>query len=161
MRNIIYTIGIFLTFSCNTNLFDNDLKKILGNPDFSYSKENSISEFAGFGEGYTIEIYILPKNYLKRFDKRPYKLPPKKGWKTKGWSKTPIDSSYNEIIYMVLNYKGNARISSFIKDIKEILNKKDTYYAFYYKPDKTTPTHVNFFVLDMEKQKLYAIDVVY
>jgi len=154
---------IILVISCQSNIFRNQIESILGINSTDIIQKSSIDEFGGFGEGYTLEIYELTESSVKIFQEKPLKKLPRKdndNWKIKDWSNTPVNNSYKEIFTLVLNYDSSDKLTKQLRELSELLKQKEVYYSFYYKPDKLNPTRVQFFVLDTNTNKFYAIDVI-
>jgi hypothetical protein len=111
-----------------------------------------------------LEIYILSENTIQEFKnnslkKLPQKNEKDKNWQKYDWSKKPIDSSFNEIFVLCLNYStDNQKLKVKIEEIKKLKRKGEIYYSFYYRPDKENPQNAQLFILDIQNRKLYAID---
>lgn len=160
---VLYAFFILVVISCQSSIFRNQINSILGIDSNDIFQKSSIDEFGGFGEGYTLEIYELTESSVKLFQENPLKKLPQKdndNWKIKDWSNTPIDNSYKEVFTLVLNYDSSDKLTKQLRDLSELLKKKEVYYSFYYKPDKLNPIRVQFFVLDINTNKFYAIDVI-
>jgi hypothetical protein len=166
-RKLIYNIFLFIFLcSCNTSFIKNDLPKILDVDKVEIKKSQILNEWAGIhGDGFILEIYKLSEKTIQNFEEKSLKkLPDKKEkdkiWQKYNWSTLPIDSSYNEIFIMCLNYfSNNAKIRNILTEIKELIEEeKRMYYSFYYRPNKENPQNVQLFILDIENKKLYVID---
>jgi len=125
--------------------------------------KDSRSEFAGFGKGYAIEIYDLDKTTRQAFLHDPMESLPDKpdtiGWKSMGWKRAPLDTTYNEIYFRALNYDGsNAEVKKTENDIRSSLKKDKCYCAFYYFPDLKNIRLSQLYVYDVAINRLYIID---
>ena len=164
MIKLLLIIPLFFLISCQSKVYKDDLPKILGVEDVKITNSQGIDEFAGFGEGYTLEIYELSESTINAFINDASKILPEKngtaaGWLKHDWRSTPMDSSYIEIFNICLNYySGNRKLEGLIVEIKKVLQKPDVYYSFYYKPDKDSPQDVLLFILDLQSRKLYIMD---
>lgn len=163
---IIFSVFLFLFLSsCNLSYFKNDLSQILGVDKIEIENIQTFNEWGGFqGDGYILEIYTLSEKTIQAFKNNPLKnLPDKKEegkeWQKYNWSTFPIDSSYNEVFIMCLNYSGyGKKLKVKLDEIKRLIEKEGVYYSFYYSPDKVNPQDVQLFILDVQNRKLYAID---
>lgn len=163
---IIFSVFLFLFLSsCNLSYFKKDLSQILGVEKKEIKNIQNFNEIAGIqGEGYILEIYTLSEKAIQAFKNNPLKnLPDKqeegKEWQKYNWSTFPIDSSYNEVFIMCLNYSGyGKKLKVKLDEIKRLIEKEGVYYSFYYSPDKVNPQDVQLFILDVQNRKLYAID---
>lgn len=163
IKKYIAAIGLVLLFSCQSGVFKDKLPEILGISNVEIKDNHGTDEFGGFGEGYTLEIYELSESTVNSFIDRTSKILPDKKekatWKKYDWQKTPVDSSYNEILIMSLNYSGgNKKLETELSEIKKVLEKPEVYYSFYYSPNKDNPQDAQFFVLDVQTGKLYVIE---
>jgi len=162
----LFLISLLLGLSnCSKPFFKNELSQILGVDKIEIKDVHIVTdEFAGFGKSYSMEIYDLSDNTIYTFINEPSKqLPDKKEigkkWQKHLWSETAVDSGYNEIFGMALNYyNGDKKLENQLNEIKQLLGKTGVYYSFYYYPNKDNPNHVQLFVLDTEMKKFYAID---
>lgn len=163
---IVFFLLALLT-SCKGLVFKNDLPKILGVNDVSITESQGIDEFGGFGEGYTFEIYTLSVGTLKAFialhnKELPDKKEEGKEWQKYGWSKTPVDSVYfANVLSVVFDYKGIAKIEERLDEIRKILKKTYVYYSFYYNANKEVKDYiedVQFFILDIEMANMYIVE---
>lgn len=163
MKKILLAMCVSSLFGCQSNVFKDEVSELLNISNAEILSSKGIDEFGGFGEGYTIEVYELSDKTITDFKNKTTKeLPVKKSdttWLKKDWSNTPIDSSFNEIFIMGLNYSsGNNKIETELKEIKQLMVKSEVYYSFYYKPDKENPQDVQLFILDIPSKRLYTIE---
>jgi hypothetical protein len=160
-------IGAFVVLflnSCSTSFFEDNLSQILG-VQAEIENVQTFNESAGIhGDGFILEKYKLSEKTIKTFIEKPFQdLPDKteggKHYQKYNWSKDAIDSSYNEIFIMCLNYASdNEKIKVQLNEINNVLKKKEIYYSFYFIPNKENPQNVQLFILDVQCQRLYAID---
>jgi len=156
-----FSMFFLLLLGCDIPFFKNDLPFILDVEKVEINNIQVFDEWGGWqGDGFTLEVYRLSEKTIQCFiNKSSKNLPLKKGYQKYNWTKTPIDSSYEEIFIMCLNYHSyNEKIELQLNKIKELIKKKEIYYSFYYKPDKNNPQNVQFFILDTQKGTLYVID---
>ncbi len=155
---------IILSLGCNKPLFKEKLPEILGIPDVEILNNNTITDvFGGFGEGYTLEVYELSKETVEAFVTESNKrLPDKKNWQKRDWSQTPIDTSYNEVWVMALNYySSDKKLENHLSEIKQLVESTRAYYSFYYNPNEEVKEYiedVQLFILDTESKQLYIIE---
>ena len=126
-------------------------------------KKDQLEDWAGdHGKGYYIETYQLSDNTIEAFKNNASKRLPDNddlSWKKVEWRKVPVDSSCREALSVVVDYQATERkIGIYINEIKKVLELKEAFYSFYYKPDIENPNHVQFFILDIQGKKLYAVD---
>lgn len=160
----IVFLCLFLS-SCNSLFFMDALSAILGVEKVEVENSQTLDEWAGVqGDGFILEVYELSEKTVQSFIKQSSKnLPDKKeknkNWRKYDWSKTPIDSSYNEVFITCLNYSSNSeKLKAQLNEIKKLIEKEGVYYSFYYRPDKENPQAVQLFILDVQSRKFYAID---
>jgi len=166
LYRIIFSVFLFLFLSsCNTSFFKNDLSQIFGVEKIEIENIQTFDEWAGMqGDGFVLEVYTLSGKTMQAFKDNPLKnLPDKKEegkeWQKYNWSTFPIDSSYNEVFIVCLNYSSNSRkLKVKLNEIKRLIEKEGVYYSFYYRPDKDNPQNVQLFILDVQNRKFYAID---
>lgn len=164
IKQLLLLALISFMISCQGSSFKEDLHNILGVTDVEIIENKTTNEFGGFSEGHTIEVYGLSQSTMHNFlelsaKKLPEKLKKEQTWQKHDWSKTPVDSSYNEIFALCLNYSsGNIKLEEQLNEIKKVLNKSDVYYSFYFKPDKTNPEDVVLFILEPRNGKLYIVE---
>lgn len=157
-------LSLFLS-SCNTSFFKGDLSPILGLEKVEIENSQTLDEWAGAqGDGFILEVYELSEKTVQAFINQSVKnLPNKKeegkNWQKYNWSKAPVDSSYNEVFIMCLNYSSDSeKLKTQLNEIKKLIEKEGVYYSFYYRPDKENPQNAQLFILDVQSRKLYAID---
>lgn len=160
----IIFLCLFLS-SCNSLFFKDALSPILGVEKVEVENSQTLDEWAGVqGDGFILEVYELSEKTVQSFIKQSSKkLPDKKeknkNWRKYDWSKTPIDSSYNEVFITCLNYSSNSKkLKAQLNEIKKLIEKEGVYYSFYYRPDKENPQAVQLFILDVQSRKFYAVD---
>lgn len=166
MKKLLLAVCIGSLFGCQSNVFKDDLPKILGVSNVEIQDSQGTDEFGGFGEGYTLEVYELSEKTVKAFINLTAKnLPDKKeegkNWEKHDWSKTPIDTSYNGVLSLVLNYRSSTKLENQLNDIKKLLEKPDVYYSFYYYSNEEVKEYIEdaqFFILDVQSRKLYTIE---
>jgi hypothetical protein len=150
--------------SCSYS-FEKDLRKILGLSHIKINNKQEFSEWKGFqGDGFILEIYDLSEETVNNFDnlslkRLPNKKEENKKWRKHDWYLFPIDSSYNEIFIMCLNYHSNSEeINCKLKQIKQLMRTNKFYCSFYYNSIQQNINSVQLFLLDVSEYKLYVID---
>ncbi|MDB5232744.1 MAG: hypothetical protein JWN76_3549 [Chitinophagaceae bacterium] len=163
---LIFSAFLFLFLSsCNTSFIKDDLSSILGVEKVEIENRQTLDEWAGKqGDGFILEVYELSEKTVQTFIKQSSKnLPDKKeegkNWQKYNWNKAPVDSSYNEVFIMCLNYSSDSeKLKVQLNEIKKVMENEGVYYSFYYRPDKENPQNVQLFILDVQSRKLYTID---
>lgn len=166
LYRLIFSGFFFLLLSsCNTSFFKDDLSPILGLEKVEIENSQTLDEWAGTqGDGFILEVYELSEKTVQTFINQSSKnLPDKKeegkNWQKYNWGKVPVDSSYNEIFIMSLNYSSdNPKLKAQLNEIKKLIEKDGVYCSFYYRPDRENPQTAQLFILDVESRKFYAID---
>jgi phage-related protein len=155
---------IFLS-SCNTSFLKDDLSSILGMEKVEIENNQTLDDWAGNqGEGFILEVYELSEKTVQTFINQSSKRLPDKKEKVKNWQKydwriVPVDSSFNEVFIMCLNYSSdNQKLKTQLDEIKLLIKNEKVYYSFYYRPDKENPQNAQLFILDTKSRKFYAID---
>jgi len=163
-KQILFALLPFYLSSCQDFVFEKELNKLLGVTNAVVKQRTIFEEVGGVhGEGYAIEVYKLSEGTIENFNKNTDKTLRIKdnstAWKKYGFKQTPIDTSFNEVTSMIIDYSaGEGKLKEGIDTIKKAMKTKGNYYSFYYKPDKDNPYHVLFFLLDMNKNTLYVVD---
>lgn len=167
LYRLIFSTFLFLFLSsCSTSFFKDDLSLKLDIEKVEIENSKTLDEWAGMqGDGFILEVYDLSEKTIQDFENKSSKeLPDKKekdeNWQKYNWSKTPVDSSFNKVFIMCLNYSSdNQELKTQLNEIGKLIEREDgAYYSFYYKPDKENPQNVQLFILDSKNRKLYAID---
>lgn len=155
---------LFLS-SCNTSFFKDDLTSILGVEKVEIENSQTLDEWAGAqGDGFILEVYELSEKTVQAFinlssKNLPNKKEEDKKWQKYDWRKVPVDSSYNEVFIMCLNYSSDRKkLKVQLNEIKKLMEKEGVYYSFYYRPNKENPQNVQLFILNVQSRKFYAID---
>ena len=158
---VLFFLIYFLSVGCSSTNKD-DVSYILDvkSTDIELSKETS--DFGGFGEGYSLEVYVLSRKAIQSFVNKSNRILPKKKdpkkWHKYDWNTYPVDSSYNEVFTMGLNYSnGDLKLERYLLGIKKTLSTPNIYCAFYYKPDERNPQDIELYILDIKTGKLYLI----
>lgn len=166
LYRLIFSAFLFLFLSsCNTSFFKDDLSQILGVEKVEIENSQMLDEWAGTqGDGFILEVYELSEKTVQTFiDQSSKNLPDKneegKDWQKYNWSKAPVDSSYNEVFIMCLDYASDSKkLKVQLNEIKKVMENEGVYYSFYYRPYKENPQNVQLFILDVQSRKLYTID---
>lgn len=168
-RIAIIVIGIIICLiSFCAFFYDNDryiyLNKITQILDVENVeiKSKSIVESLGIGEWYICETYNLAQENLNVFfaEKKQNKLYLTDSlWIRKDWDKLPINSQYNEIRDMVVNYMATKKIEQRTNEMHQIISGNEGYYSFLCQPSIENPQKVLFFLLDKKNNKLFVVDL--
>lgn len=158
-RFLIYIFVILILQACSNPIFEQKLDKVLG-VRFPQAKLVYLEdEFAGFGEGYALEVYQLSESTLKNFETLKTKNlllhVDEEGWEVSGWYCAPIISDFHEVA-SVLSYSGGVELVKHFNQMEQLLKSDNAYYAF------CTKSHLQtlFFVLDTKTGLLYIADAM-
>ncbi|MDP1581369.1 MAG: hypothetical protein Q8M02_13935 [Candidatus Didemnitutus sp.] len=133
----------------------------LPTPTFSYDSERAFN-----GDGYSIQVFALPKSVRERFESfdekalgaLPQKPDYRSQWKTSPWRKTPMQSSENKYLDFALSNFGPAEVRYHQKAIRELVGKTGSYVAYFYFDHGDYPGNIDLFVVDLEGNRLYLIN---
>ena len=109
---------------------------------------------------------ILPKEIKHRFQKADkllltqYPKFPEYGedWQTVKWHKSPIDSKYKGYLSFAISYMENAPdIKNHLQAINSSLSRPGSFYSFVYRYPNSLGD-IDFFVLDLQQDKIYHIN---
>lgn len=144
--------------SCNNNNYEKDLPAILGVKDVEFGEKTNFKEFCCFnGDGTVFESYELSEKTILDFENK-IKSSNRISYLGQNleWELTPMDSSSNSRISMVIDYmSSNSKMDVRIKDVERLIKKDGVYYCILFHGEKD---NVKFFVLDSDSKTLYAID---
>lgn len=169
----VVAVGILCLWSWTSHRFEYarylkdvfDTKVVLGPAIYSYDSERAFN-----GDGYSIAVYKLPQSIRDRFTstdkglftdfpRRPYY---KSHWNTVYWRKAPFDDSLSVLLQFALSTL-DARNAKGLGDqfdaIKTALRKPTTFYAFFYNGTKTCVGDVDLFIVDLDADRLYTINL--
>jgi len=138
--------------------------ELFGFEEDSYELEYSKSVFAGFGEGYSFEIYILSDSLVQSIIASPQNNLPAKSnsqdlFISYGWNTWPIGSQYDEVLDISLNYyTRNEGLKKAINSAKAMIANDSPLVAFYAYPNLPNPKIVQLFVLDTISRRMYFVD---
>jgi hypothetical protein len=163
-RSFLITIPAFLLISCQN--YEKDAHEILGIPHAEVLDVESADVPSSPGEGCTLVVYCLSAQTVNDFVLHSTKrLPVKREngvtWGKIDWIKGPLhDSTYKSLLDFCLNVEsGNDFVDNTLPKIQKWLQKPNTYYAFYYKPDRDNTEDADLFFLDVQEGKLYTFDI--
>jgi hypothetical protein len=125
-------------------------------------KGKSMTDSWAIGEWYICETYNLTKENLNSFlagNKRNELYSADSLWFRKDWEKLPIDSQYNEIKDMVINYMATSKIEKRTNEMGQIISTCSGYYSFLCQPTIENPQKVLFLLLDEKTNKLFVVDL--
>lgn len=162
LKIVIY-ISLLVLIGCHKPIFKERIPIIFGIDNFELKVIANFDEFGGFGEGYTFEIYEVSEGGIQAFINLKVKeisqYKDDSSWKKVDWELAPADKLNEEVLIMCLNYaNGNSKLKMFLTDAKKALQKEETYYSFYYKPNLENPQDVQLFIIDVRQKKLYVIE---
>ena len=130
---------------------------VMGTPVFEHDSDRAFN-----GDGTSISIYELPpeirsrfeapdKKLLTEFPKRPHY---RNDWSVVTWKEAPLNEEYNQYLDFAL-----FAASGHSEEIREALSRKGTYYAFFHYDHGDHPGNVDFFIIDLVRNRLYSINV--
>lgn len=159
---ILCLVFSFKLFWCDDNyLYENKLTQILGVGQVKI-KDKSISDSWAIGEWYICEIYYLtPKDFYSFLvgSKQNKLYSADNLWFRKNWEKLPVDSQYNEVKDMIINYRATKKIELITNEMKQIISNCSGFYSFLCQPTIENPQKVLFFLLDEKTNKLFVVDL--
>ena len=141
-----------------------DAQVELGSPIFEYDSDRSFN-----GDGYSFSVYELPAKIRKRFesvDDRLLTEYPKhpsyrNHWQFEPWRQAPFDDKFKEYLDFALSSydEGNASgLTKHFAAIRSALQRKGTFYAFFYNRPSGHVGDVDFFIVDLIEGRLYSIN---
>ena len=159
---VLCLVGFFMFFyQDNQSTYENELPQILGIEKVEI-KGKSIGESWAIGEWYICEIYDLTKEDFNSFltgNKRNELYSTDSLWFRENWKKLPIDSQYNEVKDMVINYQATNKIETTTNEMKQIISVGSGFYSFLCQPTIENPQKVLFFLFDEKTNKLFVVDL--
>lgn len=157
-RLFLFIMSITL-ISCTTYYFKDDLNTILGVEKVEIESKTIYDEWGGIhGEGIVLEEYKLSEKTISDFTNN---IATQKELKYKDksvkWAQIPIDTTYQEPLSRIIDYKAtDSELYIKIEQIKSLIHKPNTYYSLVY--DKENDSFVQLFVFDKSTKTLFAID---
>jgi len=129
----------------------------LGEPLFKYESQRAFN-----GDGASLCIYELPEQIRHRFEspdarllsehpKRPYY---RRDWQTVTWKEAPFDSGLEKYLKFALFAAGDRSA-----EIRDALSRKGTFYSFFHSDHGGSPGNIDFFVVDLQRGRIYEINV--
>ncbi|MFM6038037.1 MAG: hypothetical protein ACKPBB_10295 [Sphaerospermopsis kisseleviana] len=136
-------------------------------PIYNYESERFFN-----GDGYSLTVYPLPKVIKNRFQKADKllltkypKFPYKEGWQIVKWHKSPIDSKYKNYLSFAIISDGSPGMENHLQAIERSLSRPGSFYSFVYKGSSFIHKEVevglldiDFFVIDLQQDKIYHIN---
>jgi len=141
-----------------------DVEVELGPAIFEYDSDRSFN-----GDGYSFAVYELPTNIRKRFESADDRLLmeyPKHPnyrdhWQFERWREAPFDEKFKEYLDFALSRYDSGHASELTKHfgaIRSALQRKGTFYAFFYNRPSGYLGDVDFFIVDLSEGRLYSIN---
>lgn len=121
-------------------------------PIYNYESERTFQ-----GDGYSLTVYPLPKVIKNRFQKADEILltqyPKFPQYRTVKWHKSPIDSKYKSYLSFAISsmHRGKG-MKNQLQAINSSLSRPGSFYSFVYPNDD-----IDFFVIDLQQEKIYHI----
>jgi len=127
---------------------------------FAYHSDRSFT-----GDGYSIVEYKLPQAIRERFlacdEKLLTEFPQhgsnRNGWSTSYWKRGPFDAAQQKFIGFALGIS-EPEVSDVRAKVLDALSKPTTFYAFFYKKNDDRVSDIDFFVVDLENNRVYMIN---
>ncbi len=143
-------------------LYDTEVE--FGPAVFEYNSDRSFN-----GDGYSFSVYELPAKIRKRFESADARLLteyPKQPsyrnhWQFEHWREAPFDDKFREYVDFALSSydAGNAsELTKHFESIRSALQRKGTFYAFFYNRPSGHVGDVDFFIVDLTEGRLYSIN---
>ena len=139
-----------------------DCEVTLGPPIFEYDSERAFN-----GDGYSLSVYDLPDSIRRRFksvDERLLTEYPKHPrardhWQFEHWREAPFDGKFQEYLdFALTKFSSSPELSTHFESIRKGLDRKGTYYAFFYYMIGNSVGDIDFFIVDLDESRLYAIN---
>lgn len=132
-------------------------------PIYNYDSGRSFQ-----GDGCSLTVYPLPKVIKNRFQKADkllltqYPKFPEYGedWQTVKWHQSPIDSKYSGYLSFAISSaeaENAPGIKNHLQAINSSLSRPSSFYSFVYRYPNSLGD-IDFFVLDLHKDKIYHIN---
>ena len=130
-------------------------------PVFEYDSPRAFN-----GDGYSISIYTLPASVRKRFEtadpeflgKFPRRPAYRSAWFAEPWRQSPIDKRFERYLSFALSTYGTSELSVPFAAIREALAEPGTFYSFFAYDHGDYPGNVDFFIVDLKRNRLYIIN---
>lgn len=121
------------------------------------------------GDGYSFEVMELPAGIRARFESADDKLLtgfPKRpdyrnGWEVFLWREAPAGEDFEGKLDFALSDYGAGRDPDLVGHfalVREALGRKKTFYAAFTKEGLSSPTDIDFFVVDLVGGRLYLVN---
>lgn len=169
---VLVLLGVFgLTSGLNAlaNMLDRERifgeRVWLGFSEFDYDSERTIH-----GDGYSMAIYALPEKIQRRFEAgdtgwmsgMPMSLSMRKDWRAEHWREAPIDPQLKRVLDFALSgFTGPTdpiELKNRGDEVREALSRPKVYYAYYVNDVGGFISNVDFYVVDLVRQRLYRIN---
>lgn len=134
-----------------------DANAEFGDPVFKYESERAFN-----GDGASLYVFDLPEPIRQRFedpDERLMSKFPKRPhyrdhWSVVAWAKGPVLEEHEQYVDFAL-YASSDHTS----EIREALSRETTFYSFFHYDHGSRPGNVDFFIVDLERGRIYEINV--
>lgn len=121
------------------------------------------------GDGYSFEVMELPTEIRARFERADDELLsgfPKRpnyrnDWEVSFWREAPAGEELEGMLDFALSEYDARRDSDLVRHfalVREALGRKGSFYAAFTKGDSSSPANIDFFVVDLERGRLYQIN---
>ncbi len=145
-----------------TGLYDCNVT--LGSPIFEYDSARAFN-----GDGYSLSVYDLPDTIRQRFkamDQRllneyPKRPSERQHWQSEHWREAPFDGKFQDYLDFALAVSTSdpdLKPSTHFNLIRKALGRKGTYYAFFFYMHGNSIGNIDFFIVDLDGGRLYAIN---
>ena len=141
-----------------------DAKVSLRKPLFRYNSERSFQ-----GDGYSISVFEMPARIRNRFESADDRLLsefPKHPeyrdhWSFERWRGSPFDEKFTQYLDFALSSydsENEPDLEAHFAAIRRALNGGKAYYSFSFHGTGWLPSDIDFFVVDLERNRLYLIN---
>jgi hypothetical protein len=136
----------------------------LATPLFAYESPREFN-----GDGYSIEVYPLPRslrtffvqrdrNHLSNFPKLPdYR----DGWTSQSWREGPLEKGFRRHLEFAVSSVDSAKVSGLeaqFTAIRTCLSRPNAFYACFVNDRGDHIGDIDFFVVDLEQERIYLIN---
>lgn len=134
----------------------------LPNPLFFYDSSRDFH-----GDGYSIDVYDLPKairNRFEKFDEKEMEEYPRKPdyrskWKVSRWHRTPATKEDVKYVDFALHWHGSDEVTRFQRAIRTCVSNGGSYVAYFYQDFGQRTENVDLYIVDLAGDRLYSINL--
>lgn len=134
----------------------------LSPPVFRYDSPRAFN-----GDGYTFEVYPLPPEIRQRFARfnpsqmaeLPRRPDYRSHWKASSWHRSPATEADRKYVDCAFAFGGSAELGRFQEEAKRVLATTSAYLSYFYFDHGNHPGNVDLFIIDLERDRLFLINL--